>query len=513
MIRVSSALRAASPWIGLLAVVVCFGLAASHRFIDGDEGFYLLASRLVTHGQPLYVGFFYPQAPLLPYVYGTFTALFGRSWMTARLLSGLLSSALATMMFAQVRRATGRMDAGAAAVVLLLTSCMVLASFPAVKTYSLASVPLFGCFMILARDPIPVKRAAIVAAGVLLGLSVSTRSYLVVVLPVFLGWILFRVEASARPRALIAFLGGFVAGILPLIVPFVMYPRETLFDNLGYHAIRTHAGLIGDFRQKIQVLEAIFLGQTDGGWQFTGLGVVATLGLFRTAARRGAAMLAWLIAAVLGLVSLLPTPTFVHYFSMCVPYLIAAAVCGAHAHLADRNAVSGRRMAAAVGVAMVLFVVSAVPGIRANFVVGYPVLGIRDAADADNWTLARVSAVSAAIDEIASPDEPVASLWPGYLFTTAAYPYPGYENDFGWTIADHLSDDQRRIFRISSLADAQEDFGNHVPRVVVLGNQGNSGVPPVSVYMSLLMVNGYEVRRVLGDTRIMVCCRAGAVGR
>jgi 4-amino-4-deoxy-L-arabinose transferase-like glycosyltransferase len=513
MMRPSSALQATVMCTGFLIVLVCFGLAASHRFIDGDEGFYLLASRLVMHGQPLYAGFFFTQAPLLPYVYGAWTEIFGRSWLTARMLAGLLSSALAIMLFAQVREATGRLAAGAAAVVLLVSSGMVLASFPAVKTYSLASVPLFGCFMILSRDRMPVKRAVIVAAGVLLGLSVSTRSYLVAVLPVFLGWIVFRVEAPARPRVLIAFLVGFVAGTLPLIVPFVMHPQETMFDNLGYHAIRTNAGLIGDFRQKIQVLEEILLGRADGGWQFTGLGVVATFGLSRTAARRGAAMLAWLIAAVLGTVSLLPTPTIVHYFSMCVPYLIVSAVCGADAHVSRRNSVPARGVAAAVGLAMILFVVSAVPGIRANFVVGYPVLGIRDAADAENWTLARVSAVSAAIDEIATPGEPVASLWPGYLFTTAAAPYPGYENDFGWTIADRLSEDQRQTYRISSLADAQEDFGNHVPRVVVLGNQYNSGVPPVSVYMSLLMVNGYEVRRVVGDTWILVCCGAGAVGR
>jgi hypothetical protein len=44
----------------------CFFLfIARHRFIDGDEGFYLMASRLVLEPKTLYLDFLYTQAPLL----------------------------------------------------------------------------------------------------------------------------------------------------------------------------------------------------------------------------------------------------------------------------------------------------------------------------------------------------------------------------------------------------------------------------------------------------------------
>ena len=42
-----------------------FLFIARHRFIAGDEGFYLLASRLVLQHKMPYLDFFYQQAPLL----------------------------------------------------------------------------------------------------------------------------------------------------------------------------------------------------------------------------------------------------------------------------------------------------------------------------------------------------------------------------------------------------------------------------------------------------------------
>ena len=40
------------------------------RLVDGDEGFYLLTSRLVTEGKLPYRDFLLTQMPLLPYAYG-----------------------------------------------------------------------------------------------------------------------------------------------------------------------------------------------------------------------------------------------------------------------------------------------------------------------------------------------------------------------------------------------------------------------------------------------------------
>ena len=52
-----------------LSEVFFFLFIARHRFVNGDEGFYLLASRLVLMHKKPYLDFSYVQAPLLPYVY------------------------------------------------------------------------------------------------------------------------------------------------------------------------------------------------------------------------------------------------------------------------------------------------------------------------------------------------------------------------------------------------------------------------------------------------------------
>src|SRR5438034_8180730 len=79
--------------------------------VDGDEGTYLLVSRLVIEGQLPYHDFYYPQMFLLPYVYGAWMTLVGYSWYGARLLSAFFSVALGLLLYRQAaRRAGARAD-------------------------------------------------------------------------------------------------------------------------------------------------------------------------------------------------------------------------------------------------------------------------------------------------------------------------------------------------------------------------------------------------------------------
>ncbi len=57
--------------ISLFLLAFAAGTLALSRVrpIDGDEGYYATAARLVSEGRTPYLDFFYPQMPLLPYVY------------------------------------------------------------------------------------------------------------------------------------------------------------------------------------------------------------------------------------------------------------------------------------------------------------------------------------------------------------------------------------------------------------------------------------------------------------
>src|SRR2546430_9094421 len=94
---------------GLLAILMAavFVPMSLYRIVDGDEGTYLLVSRLVAEGQLPYHDFFYPQMFLLPYVYGAWMKLVGYSWYGARLLSAVFSVMLGLLVYRQTALVAG----------------------------------------------------------------------------------------------------------------------------------------------------------------------------------------------------------------------------------------------------------------------------------------------------------------------------------------------------------------------------------------------------------------------
>ncbi len=472
-----------------------------HRLIDADEGFYLLASRLVLQHRAPYLDFFYTQAPLLPYVYGAWLKLFGISWFSARALSALLTTAVGTLVCYHVLRETGRWIAGAAAVVLFAASSLVLAWYPIVKTFSLAVLCLFGAYVILARlTPVPKWQVAL--AGVLLGLSIDTRSYVVVVVPVFVWWIVRWNKPGAR-AALLYFCGGLIVGLAPSLILFLASPDAFLFNNLGYHAMRTNAGLISDWQNKLEIVGALFAGMHTG-FQFSVLTLGCFAGMWSSRHRRETSLFAAAIALLLGGVSLLPTPSEVQYFSTIVPFMIVVTVCWASDFIAFLPTERAVVRAAATGMAaLAIFVAFLAPTIRQYLVTGEKVPGISGAADAPNWTLQGVTAVSKAIDQFAWSGEQVASFWPGYIFASHADPYPGFENDFGMYVSRKVDLDQRLHYHILTSVEMIDDFKGHGPRLVVIGNQGpRSGGPNKSAAQSVVNTYGYRRVTMIGGTEI-----------
>ena len=483
-----------------------FAYAGRHRFIDGDEGFYLLAARLVLQHKTPYLDFLYTQAPLLPYVYGTWLKLIGVSWIAARSLSALLTALIGLLMYMHVNRATQKATAGLAAVVLFASSTYVFAWFPIVKTFSLALLFLFFTYMVVARVSFASSRWLLALAGLSLGLAVETRSYLVLLLPVFLWWIFRKSDPRGRIAQLLWFVAAFVVGIAPSLYLFAVSPDLYLFNNLGYHALRSGAGLLGYWRWKIHIVRVVLTGRDENGFQISVLALVSFVAIFVLRTRRGASFLAFLVALSLGLISLLPTPPLIQYFCVCMPFIIVAAVCPVSDYLSLLRTARTRRFAHVACVVLLAgFVASAVPSFRRYLVTGERVIGIKNIDDAPNWTLNRVAEVSMAIDRVAMPHEEIGSFWPGYIFASQAYPYPGYENDFGWMITGKLTDSQREKYHILSQSDVEAEFAAHSPRIVVVGNQEFfDGAPRESACARILRLNNYVAVSAVGDTSIFV---------
>ncbi len=486
--------------IPLGIVTLCIFIAISrHRFIDGDEGFYLLASRLVFQHKLPYVDFFYQQAPLLPYVYGLWMLVTGESWLSARLLSAILTAALAILVYVEVCNRTRKPAAGLLALLLFTTNSLVFAWMPIAKTFGLSSLLLFSCYLIASRFSARSSKVAFALAALLFGLSVEVRMFLIAVLPVLLASILRNPEIREKKAAICYFAAGFAVAMLPTFYLLCVNPASYVFDNLGYHAIRTGNGLIGNFGQKVAVVLGVTILPSPGDGPQLGLLCIAGLVAMRKVRTTAHVTLALQIAAVLSLVSLLPTPTFMQYFSVVVPFLIVGAVCAVDDLLRVVDRKRARILAITGLAALAIYFVAPISDYRALALNG-SALGVTGEGAA-NWNPKTVLTVSKLVDQLAAPGEEVMSFWPGYLLGTKAIPFSGFENDFGLECAPRVAQTQRSKYRILSQSQIDAQIAARIPRIVVLGNQEYLKQPK-GPYAAVLLQSGYHVVAVVGDTSV-----------
>jgi hypothetical protein len=484
-----------------VALLALFVEVCRRRFIDADEGFYLLAARLVFQRKLPYVDFLYTQMPLLPYVYGLWMQFWGEVWLSGRLFSACLTAGLGVLLYLHVCSRTRNWTVAVFAVVLFSSSTLMFGWLPIVKTYALSSVLLFACYMLAVRMSADSSRTVFFLCGLLLGMSVEVRLYFAAVIPIFLLWIWRHPKLTEKSLSILWFLAGLALAALPAIWLVAMDPDAFVFNIVGIHAIRSGSGLIGGFGQKFAVLLELVIGGPRGnGIQFSMLLLLSVLP-FRNKRMERPERLALRLAAVLGLISLAPTPTYVQYFCVTFPFLLAAAVCSFGSLTLGRSTQEKAWLKVAVCIGAVLYVAASMPDYRKYFITGEGLNGIYRKKDPVNWTLAAVSAVSRAIDEFAAAGEPVMSFWPGYMVESRAAVYPGFEADSGRMFSAALSPEQLMKFHIASRADVDTELAARIPRIVVKGNQEYWRESP-RPYVDALERSGYVVARKIGNTSI-----------
>ena len=448
-LRLGESMLVAVLQAALLVPLVAF------RFVDGDEGVYAYAARLAVHGYVPYRDFFYEQAPLMPYVYGPVGAVTGESWYALRGLSAALAVATGLLLYAYARRRHGP-GVAFAATIAYAGSGLVFGYLTLVKTFALSTLLLFAAFVL-------VEQSRWAAGGVLLGLAVDTRLLLLAVLPVF-------AVAAARSLRLTRLLAGGAAAVAPAVVFLALGPRAFFFDNVRYHSLKSSGGLVGDLHQKVQTAATLLgLEPTDRalGLQFGLLVLVAVAGLAWCAPRRRLP-LALAVAAVLGIASFLPTPSYVQYFSLAVPFLVVGAL-------------ELRPGVPIVAVFMVAYLTPAIWAVR-HFVSTDPLL---------RPSLASVRDVAGRVDRESAPGERVLSSWPGYLIGTHAWALADYTNQFAPVAAAKISAASARSHRVASERELERLIRRGGIRVVVYRNWVTS--PPFARWNAALRAGRYRL--------------------
>lgn len=485
--------------------LVLFLSIARHRLVDGDEGFYLLASRLVFDHKIPYRDFFFTQMPLLPYCYGLWLHFTGASWLSARALAAGLTAALGALLYIKVSSVTGRCLWGIFAVVLFVSNTHIFAWFTVAKTYSLSTLLLFVAYFLISRFVPASPGSAAFIAGLFLGLATDVRLYMAGLVPVFLVWLYRNREVRAKGRTLSCLLGGVAIGVLPNAWFVSVAPQAFFFDVLGFHLIHANLGFVTAYSQKLVALIELFsptLGPSANGLQTVILFATACVLILKLKIHGPAEQLAFQLALSLGIICLMPTPSLVQYFCVCIPFLIVAVVCSVSALVDSMNERGTKRLIVGVSLmALVAFVSVSVADARSYLVTGNNSYGIASREEAVNWRIDTIVAVSRGIEEVLRPGEQVMSLWPGYIFQSHVDPYPGLENHTGLYVAPRLSPIQLSRYRIISRGQVEAEVDARRPQLFVVGNQDSMGVDGTP-YTKMLAEHGYRVVRVIADASI-----------
>ncbi len=329
------------PFLILLgAVTILFGIILAYaetRAFSWDEGFHVLAARLIQSGQRPYLDFCFPQTPLNAYWNAFWVSIFGDSWHAIHAVAAVLvaGSVLLTADFILKRFPDPRWRLAAALVaasLLALNSSVVLFG-PIGQAYATClflSVAAFRMTVVAVERGTPWFAAG---AGLLASAAAACSLLTAPAIPVFLLWMLFYNRAGNRWTKLVAFIAGAVPPFLPVLWLFLKAPGIVWFNLVRYHVFFRSVRWEGAAKHDIDV----FLSWIDSS-QALLLGLLAIGGLLFTArasgwerARRAEVYLCAWVAVMMGAEIANAHPTFTWYFLLVVPFLAIPATVGFYA--------------------------------------------------------------------------------------------------------------------------------------------------------------------------------------
>lgn len=435
---------------------------AAARPIDGDEGFYTSAARLVWEGKTPYKDFFFQQAPLLPYLYSWIWAVHPRSLVAMRMLSaacGGLEVLLLGLGLISAKRLPSKVALAAFAAVLLNPYSV--SWNVVVKTFAVANLLMTVatiCLYIASRSG---RLRWFFAGGFALGACVSARSLYGLLIPaVFLGMLHqeFHTPQRQRPKSL-TFLAGALAGGLPMILSFVRDPHAFIFNNLTYHHFDIgymwqNNGIIEGYQSAGHVLfvYCVLIGirLLILHPYFTIQLILAITGILSLRRRRRQPegsnaspytesdylyfQLALLMLVVYLITVLLPFPPFdQHFVSPLVPLTIPFVAEGLRVTFR-----AGRKRVIALALAApILFAIE---------------IGRETARDSWHpvWKLSCYREVTRVVEANSRPDEVVLSFWPGFVFESGRRYFPGLEDHFVYRVITKISPEERTRYHVVS---------------------------------------------------------------
>jgi len=221
----------------LIAQAILLLLFVFFRYIDADEGLYLMAVYQVWEGKIPYLDFVYVQMPLLPYLYSFVSHSGFLSLTEARMISVLLSVFLGFLLFSFARRISKDIKIPLFLFFLYAFNGLILTWNSVVKTYAFSNLFAFLSFMFFIQISLSPRIRGIdfFLSGIFIGLALSCRS---VFLLIFLAQVvIIFLLLPSKVANLAHFLAGATSSSLLSIYLFSKNPESFIFNNFSYHQL------------------------------------------------------------------------------------------------------------------------------------------------------------------------------------------------------------------------------------------------------------------------------------
>lgn len=500
---------AATFVVGFFAVLLALTWnQAMGKALNHDENMYVASGVLLSRAGLLpYRDYPYFQMPLLTFVYAGLFALSSHLLLAARLFSVACALGSSAVLFYVAWRAFEdrplaiRLAAGAAGALLFIMSPLFVYTSGLAWNHDLPVLLTLLAFAVLWRAA---ERGpgmwSLLASGILLGLAVESRlSFATLALPFLLAILLLPSLRPGRPRLVLAFVGGMIAALLPVVALFALAPGPVVFDNVTYHSVNarywSEQGYTRamDLPGKLTYLNAV---AAEPGTRLLLLAVGLLLIVWLLAGRRvrwsGSGWVLFAAALVVCMLAgaLSPSPTWYQYFYSVLPLVVLLGV------LLAGGAKGGAAGATCTGVLVLAALGTCLLGIG-SYLTNPPLL-----------------TPSAWVPEIVHREgvQVMDAAGQGYVLTLAPlFPLEGggqiygelAAGPFGVRNAPLLSPDDRREFDMPSLAELQQILNGQPPAAILTGPEAGLEGPLVNYGRR----RGYVEQPLPGGDRLWVLPR------
>ena len=455
-------------WVGLIYY-------AQTRPIDGDEGYYATAARLVWEGKTPYHDFFYQQTPLLPYLYSWIWGVHPGLLVAMRTQSavfGGLAVFLWGIFLVFAKRLPAKLALATFAIVLLNPYWV--AWHVVVKTYAVSNLLISVAIICLYWALHSERSWWFLFAGLALGICTSVRSlYGPIILAVLILQTYRDRQASLpRYRRTLTLLAGTTVGMMPMLISFFREPQVFLFNNIRYHSLDAgylwlDAKLVEGYGGLGHVLLLLIAHGIVGLFVFhpyftveTAIAVVGLLSWLRL--RRNHLQpnpqddlffqLVFLMLVVYMATALVPFPLYEQYFdSPLIPFLIPFVAEGLRTIFRAREKWTFLLPAFAI-----LLVWGEIPWESAWN------------SNSSDWQMASYRKVTDAIAANSASNDIVLSFWPGYVFESGRRYWPGLEDNFTYRITNKVTPAERERYHIASVQQVTDAVSSRSAALVVI---------------------------------------------